>query len=392
MGFTDFPYALTTQAVYETWDYVRGDGDLIVLHFDGGVPWTEALDGTPYSTDFENDLAFSASQLSIGYVVYVAVTPISATRDGLALYRGDAPNEPLPAPWNAYAFDAPEVVAAFTAYCEDMIDRFDPDYFAYGIEANMLASLEPGKWSAFRTLASEVYLNLKAAHPDLPVFLTFQADAFHASPVSQAAAVDDVLPWTDVIAVSGYPFTAPLEDPALLRSDYFSALAALAPEKPFAVSETAWPAEPVGWPAWYSIDASEESQMRYVERVLEDCDALDARFLVWFFSRDFDEAWDSDFQYLPDAGLIRFWRDTGLYTGDGAARQGLGLWLLNLGRPLRRDVKPGDRRGPYCPFGMPNDMPWIPKGTGVSVISDFASVPYAVRTISMSSEVVLTMP
>jgi hypothetical protein len=334
MGFTDFPYALTTQAIYDTWDTVRSDGDLIVLHFDGGVPWQEALDGTPYSSDFESDLAFTQSQLTSFHVIYVAVTPISASRSGLARYRGDTTNEPLPSPWNTYDFDDPEVVTAFTAYCEDMIDRFDPDYFAYGIEANMLARLAPEKWSAFVTLAAEVYANLKAGHPDLPVFLTFQADTYHGSPGSQSAAIDDVLPWTDLIAVSGYPFTAPLADPAFLRSDYFSALAALAPAKPFAVSETAWPAEPVGPPAWYSVAADEESQLAYLERVIEDCDALDARFLVWFFARDFDDAWASDFQYLPDAAVMRFWRDTGLLSGSGAARQALGLWLLNLGRPF----------------------------------------------------------
>lgn len=334
MGFTDFPYALTSQAVYDTWDYVLGDGDLIVLHFDGGVPWQEALDGTPYSSNFENDLAFSASQLTSFHVVYVAVTPISTSRNGLALYRGSATNEPLPEPWSAYDFDDPEVVTAFTAFCEDMIDRFDPDYFAYGIEANMVAHLAPEKWSAFVTLASEVYQNLKAGHPTLPIFLTFQADTYHASPGSQSTRIGDVLPWTDMMAVSGYPFTAPLADPSLLRSDYFSALAALAPAKPFAVAETAWPAEPVGAPAWYTIAADEESQLMYLERVLEDCDALGARFLVWFFARDFDDAWQSDFQYLPDAAVTRFWRDTGLLSGSGAARQAFGLWRVNLGRPF----------------------------------------------------------
>ncbi len=73
-----------------------GDGDLIVLHFDGGVPWQEALDGTPYSTDFENDLAFSASQLTSFHVVYVAVTPISTSRNGLALYRGERDERAAP--------------------------------------------------------------------------------------------------------------------------------------------------------------------------------------------------------------------------------------------------------------------------------------------------------
>ncbi len=37
---------------------------------------------------------------------------------------------------------------------------------------------------------------------------------------------------------------------------------------------------------------------------------------------------------MPDAALMRFWRDTGLLSGSGAARQAFGLWLANLGRPF----------------------------------------------------------
>ncbi|MFH1501888.1 MAG: hypothetical protein ABIG03_02445 [Candidatus Eisenbacteria bacterium] len=338
LGFTTFPYAMTTEAVLDTWTVIATDGDMAVLHYDGGVPWQEALDGAGYPDNFANDLEFSSNMIPGGHVTYLAVTPINNRRNGLALNRGDLPNEPLPAPWDGYAFDDPDVISAYKNHCDRVVDAIDPDYFAYGIEVNSLRWLSPGMWDAYVTMTADVYAHLKSRYPDLPVFLTFQADAFHGSPSSQTAAIQDVLPYTDVVAVSGYPFTnpflSPLGDPLAVRADYFTSLSDLSPDKPFAIAETAWPAEPVGDPYWLDIPATEETQLQYVERVFEDCEYLDALFVCWFFSRDYDDVWDEYFQYDPEAGLLRTWRDTGLYSGNGDARQALGLWLLALERQL----------------------------------------------------------
>ncbi len=94
-----------------------------------------------------------------------------------------------------------------------MIDRFEPAYFAYGIEANMVAHLAPEKWSAFVTLASEVYQNLKAGHPTLPIFLTFHADTYHASPGYQSPAIANVLPVDGHDRGLGLPVHGPARGP-----------------------------------------------------------------------------------------------------------------------------------------------------------------------------------
>jgi hypothetical protein len=311
---------------------------MAVLHFDGGVPWQEALDDAEYAQNFQNEIDFSAQAVPPGHVRYVAVTPISGGRNGLALHRGDEPEEPLEAPWDTYAFDHPDVIRAYRNHCERMVEALEPDYFAYGIEVNMLRWLAPSDWDAFAALAESVYAYLRPRHPQLPIFLTFQADTFHNFQPTQEDAIEDVLPYSDMMAVSGYPFTnaflVPLGDPNAVRADYFTALADLAPDKPFAVAETAWPAEPVGDPYWLDIPATEETQLQYLERLFEDCNYLDAHFICWFFSRDYDYVWEDYFQYEPNAGVLRTWRDTGLYDGDGVARQSLGLWLnvLALGR------------------------------------------------------------
>ncbi len=48
MGFTDFPHDLTAAGLEAAAQIVSTEGDLAVQHFDDGIPWNEALLGTPY--------------------------------------------------------------------------------------------------------------------------------------------------------------------------------------------------------------------------------------------------------------------------------------------------------------------------------------------------------
>jgi hypothetical protein len=334
MGFTPFPHANSENAVAEAWNVIGRDADLVALHFDGGIPWQEALDGTGYPPGFAAWLDWQADRIPLGHAVYVAVSPISDTRDGLAGYRDDfGVNQPLPPPWNGYGFDTPEVVAAFTAFCEDMIALFSPDYFAYAIEANMLDELAPSEWNAFLSLCADVYASLKSSHPSLPVFLTIQVESYYRDIWEQEDAIRQLSSYTDVMALSSYPFGWALEDPADLADDYFSRVSNIAPGLPFAIAETAWPAEDIDEPYPITIAADDSTQLAYVRRILDECDLRGAAFLCWFFTRDYDEFWETDFQYEPNAPTLRFWRDTGLYAGDGSERPALDAWRQELVTP-----------------------------------------------------------
>ena len=241
---------------------------------------------------------------------------------------------PLPEPWDTLGFDADAVVFAFTEHCDYMIQIFTPDFFAYAIEANILLETAPETWPAFVTLARSVYTAIKGKYPALPVFLTIQAEFFAAAPQAQADSLALVMPFTDMIAASSYAFTS-WADPDDVPADHYRRLAALAPEKPFAWAETGWPAEDVTAPSPVTIPADTAAQRRFVERLLGDADSLDARFVNWFFSRDFDDLWDSRLQYLDNAPLLRLWRDCGLRAGDGAPRPALDAWRKRLATARR---------------------------------------------------------
>ena len=111
-----------------------------------------------------------------------------------------------------------------------------------------------------------------------------------------------------------------------MAANYFTELANLASNKPFAIAETAWPAEDVTAPYPVLIPATEATQQAYLERLLADSDSLSAAFVCWFFTRDFDDFWESDLQFNAIAPTIRLWKDTGLYDGKGNTRPALILW------------------------------------------------------------------
>jgi hypothetical protein len=334
MGFTPFPYARTLQAVADTWAVIGRDADLVTYHYDDGVPWQEAYDQTAYPADYQNELVASAAAAPPGHRRYLAITPIAFMRDGLAPDRSGTGSVPLAAPWSTYAFDDPHVISAFTRHCERMIGIFNPDYMAFGVEVNLLAHSAPAKWPGFVALAHAVYDSLKASHPGLPLFVSLQADSYFIDLAAQQAAITQVLPYTDYVALSAYPYSQ-TADPADVRPDLFSALSALAPQKPFAIAETGWAAEDVTAPYPQVIPETPERQRAYVEFLLGECRTLNAVFINWFLTRDYDDLWTAELQFLPTAPLVRLWKDIGLYDEGGNGRPALTTWRSALALPRR---------------------------------------------------------
>ncbi len=325
MATSDFPYANSVAAFNESFALMLQNTDMAMMHFDGGVPWQEALDGTAYPQEFLNSLEFKKSKIPSTHSIYLAVTPIAFERNALAPSLKGAGNEPLLPPWNTYAFDHENVVNAYLNYCKFMIDFFEPDYFAYAVEANMLMNLAPDKWPALASLMQQVYTALKAAYPNLPIFFSIQAGWVYDFRSVQLQKLPDVLPYTDYIAVSAYPFTSE-PDPDLLPEDYFSFIADLAPEKPFAIAETTWPAEDLTAPFPVFIPETEERQEAYMNFLLTNMKNLNAKFVAWFLVVDYDQFWETEFADLPNASVLRIWKDSGLYDGNRQPRKAQQRW------------------------------------------------------------------
>ena len=345
LGFTNFPYERSVPAVQFVLDVIKRDGDMIVSHSDNGVPWDASLanDFSQYPQDFRDEIAAINANKPAGHALYVATTPIAFLRNRLAPTRGANGQATFQVPWSTYPFDHADVIKAFTNHCRILIRNLNPDYFAFGIEVNLLRELGGDTlWNQHLVLAHAVYDSLKVSSPQLPVFQTIQVESYYRNSVLGSTLVTQVMPITDILALSTYPYAESslypdqsLADPARLTSTYLAGFANLAQGKPVAISETGWPAENVTAPYPITIRSTLGEQRAYVDFVVDAIGKTNAKFVCWFLARDYDQLWTSELKSDPNASLLRIWKDIGLYDSTGTPRPALTSWRNALAHPLQ---------------------------------------------------------
>ncbi len=331
MSVTPWPYDFTSQGINDAYAFIDKYTDFNVHHFDDGIPWPEALEQKEYHANVERDLRARVARLRKDRKTYVAVTP--AREEGIVGYWAAESSMPLPDYWKKKAIDDPEVFRAYLAFCRDLIRRFHPDFMAYGIEVNMIAK-DRARWARFVRLARAVYTTLKAEHPTLPLFVSLQVDVFWQDPQNQRKAIAQILPYTDYIAVSAYPYFTGHHDPKLLPRGFFADVAALAPDKPYTVAETGFIAidmEAFG----RKVVGREDWQRDYLSFVLTESNRLHAEFVVWFVSRDYDALWDRVKFLGGDVEVFKVFKNTGLLDGSGRTRPAMETWRQWLTLPRR---------------------------------------------------------
>lgn len=337
MGFTPFHYSWVEDEITKTYDMIYKHADMMAYHFDEGVPWPEAFDNKPYHENVEKELKHRKEMLRNGKRLYVATTPINFERKGLADYWETKEQIDRPKGWEDLELDDPKVVWAYTNYCIRLIETFDPDYFVYGVEVNLLAANDPKAYKKFQTLASKVYPALKKRYPKLPIALSFYLhgpDRFEQS----REHIKPLLPYTDLFAISTYPYMAyeadgyEVDD---IPADWLQQTKRLAPGKPFAIAENGYLAEDMKV-LTKKMRSSEKDQKRYTERMLREAAELDAEFVVWFVVADYDKLWGVLKWAVLFNPLMRAWKDTGLYDGDLEPRPALEVWDDWLAKPVKQ--------------------------------------------------------
>lgn len=333
LGFTPWPYDATVTAVNFVYSEIALRGDFIAHHLDGGIPWDEALNGTPYSAELEAEINARLANTPLNKRTYLALSPLNGVRTGLAEYWGTAPNQSLQSPWNGLALDDPSVITAYTNFAADLIGRFSPDYFNLGIEVSELALNDIAAYDELVAFTASVSGALRAQFPNVQLMASV---ALKSPGSSEAAIIRAELPrllqHVDVVGISVYPYAffehPDRGDPTRLPADWLSQVRLLAGGKPVAIAETGWPAETLTIPA-FGVDVASDAakQDAYLDALFAAADALEARFIVWFSLVDFDALWNGALQQDP---LAQIWRDTGLYDEDLNPRPALGTWMEQL--------------------------------------------------------------
>ncbi|NIS82925.1 MAG: hypothetical protein GTO14_22615 [Anaerolineales bacterium] len=345
LGVQPFPHDISEEASDQAYDFMYEHSDLLFYHLDNGIPWPEALADEPYHPNFMEDIERMVARRKPGQPLYLAITPNQPKRNHIALYRGVDESMDLPPAWQGKSFDDHDVITAYLNHSRYMIETFDPDYFAYGIEVTCnFASADDPNLIQFLHLAEAVYPMLKQEYPDLPIFLTICTGSFEVDDINILFELGRrVLEYSDYVAVSTYPYwivpglKIKQANPDDLPRDWFAQWAELAPEKPFVVAETAYPAEdlkmtPVlGWRV--DIEANEALQARYVAFMLEALNDLGAEFVAWFVPRDYDALYEWITEQIGEVEFYKTWRDTGFLDGDGNPRPALLVWDAWLAVP-----------------------------------------------------------
>jgi hypothetical protein len=330
MGFTAFPYDITPQAVVQSYVNQSQNGDILLTHFDHGVPWNEALNNLPFPTEVETAINEAVANRTPTHKVFLTATATDTERDKLAKYwNNSGTQQPLPAAWSNKSFNSPEVITAYKNYCRRIINTIQPDYFAFGIEINSSFLKNTQAYKDYLEFADTIYHSLKLSYPNIPILLTFQDQSFNKSKTELLQLTSELLAFSDMIAISSYPFwnyTSPERDanPRLFANNWLADLRQLAPNKPFAISETGFAAENLSLPGYgVSIKSNETWQREYVQKLLAESNRLNAVFVIWFVYRDYDLLERN----LPNASeALKIWRDNGLQNGSGNNRPAHSVW------------------------------------------------------------------
>ena len=359
MGFTPFPYdadpATLLTVVDDVYNKLDSDADMVLHHLEEGIPWNAALaDNTsipasttfPYSDHIRIDWETRKTKTPASHKKYIAITPLNLDRDSLAPWRDTANEQDLEPPFVTHAangdFNAADVKTAYLNYCLRVVEFFQPDYLAIGIEVNLLRrNTDATTWANYLELHQHVYTNLKAQHPDLPIFVSvsvvellsgyvdppaeFSGDA-PGYQSTQQALLSDLLLHSDYYAISLYPFLT-----AYFASDFptdmFAEIFALS-DKPTVIAETGMLAEDMTAYA-ISFEGNINKQNDYMASMLAAANDNELLFVNWFVLQDYDRLCVYFGGCSDDEGL---WRDTGVYDGDGNPRPSYATWKSYLDR------------------------------------------------------------
>jgi hypothetical protein len=329
MGFTGFPHDLSPEAVREARQFSRDHADIIAHHIEG-VPWAEALGGKPFSDELLREWEGKKGATPKDGKVYLAVSP------GRGTLKAADKSLPFPKELAGKPYDDPLVMKAYLAYCRRMLDLFQPDYLAIGIEVNEIFLAGPETWKAYADLHRHVYEELKKDHKGLPIFASFTLHGMlnqrGQKREDMLAAFRQIMPANDLVAVSFYPFirggTADIDGCFRWLTDNFDTFG-----KPYAFAETGEAAGRLTLPkSGQVIDGTPEKQEAYYQALLAFAQRKQARFVISFIHRDYDALWEKIKATAPEEFMA--WRSCGLLDGGGKPRPGYRVWKHYFDVPL----------------------------------------------------------
>ena len=338
MGLTPMNFDDSAAGTLRMTQTLAKHAEVVAVYLDWGVPWPEAFQDRPFHEEVRREIASVRQRISPQHQIFLALNAGAFNRRDMAGYWGEKTQMARPGKWADKGLDDPDVITAFGNYCERMIAEFQPSFLCYAIEINMMAGAEPKRFDQLVILAERVYARLKAKHPKLLIFPTFQIDFGVAGNPGGEQAVRRLMPYSDAIAVSTYPHLRGFT-PETLPKGWLADVRKLAPDKAFIVAETGYPAAPYSGTFLFNqqvrADSSPPMQAAYVRWLLAEANRLDARLVTWFFPEDINRYLEEERKRNPAAaGLAAIAMNLGLHDRQFRPRPATTEWERWKQRPL----------------------------------------------------------
>lgn len=324
MGFTPWPADLAEEAVAVARDFAHAHGDIVAVMFIGGIPWSEAFDGKPFSEDVQKNMSYRPPA---GKRLFLSISPLNRDKRGLAPYWGEIDSQPLPPAWSREALNSPRVKRAYLNFVLRAIEAMRPDYLAIGVESNVMLSRDHSRWQQLKELHRETYAAVKKKHKALPVFFT--TDVLHykrltrdAKGTPQEKEVAEMMRSSDLFAMSLYPHMS-AEAPRPLPAGFLDFATRF--KKGIAVAESGMTSRPVELRSYKTtLHGSDADQVQFTEQLLKTAARDGYEFVINFATTDSDRLVAR--LRPPAADAARIWAYVGMQTSDRRPKPASAVW------------------------------------------------------------------
>jgi hypothetical protein len=350
-GFTPFPYDFSAEAIERTHSVIAAHSTLFAMHFDGCVPWQEALADRAWPPHIAADWDDLARRIPRGHAVYLALAPTATDRKSLAPACGQRENAPgeIPAELRNRRLDDALVKKVFLAYARRAVLKFRPHFLNIAIEMGDTPLRYPADWPRFTAFYDHVRTALKSEFPDLKIGFSGNPQTFRDPKV--ASAVKPLVDRSDYLGLSFYPYAGPMGEkfgapplpsgPAAWRETL--AWVRGFTDKPIAISETGFTTQDISLRQYsLSLRGDVATQAAYVRDLVEIARRDRYLFVVWFLAIDYDKLYAK----MPKGSEVNLlWRNIGLFDGDLRPKPAWKEWKAFAAAvsPPSAGVHPGKR-------------------------------------------------
>lgn len=291
--------------------HVSSDADVIGQHHEiYGVPWDAFESNSAPPAEWTAVMQrLSAAAKATRKPVFLSISMLNGTRETLAaktrIENGQVKTDDAWAP-HCYDFrtaaDHVAKQAAYLRYVDAMVDFFEPAFLNVAIEVNLFFEKCPAAAGGVIDVINATYDAVKAKHPSVLVFPSFQIDHLYgfskdscADPSQRDACFDAAYAVIadierDRFAMSSYPYLNGITSAATLAPDWFSRGPGRASERGL-IAETGWLSTALVAKTGAGICQTVFSFNRtdaaaYVDRVLRDAETANLDLVTWWSDED----------------------------------------------------------------------------------------------------------